>query len=1191
MLLSIAFFEFRRRLKLVSTYIYAGIFLACSFIMIAALAGAFPQMRVTLGERVSANSPYALHVLISELGLFGFFIVAVFSGRAVQQDFEYNTSPFFFSAPITKGQYLGGRLLGAILTSSAVLMISIGLGTFLATVMPWVDRSRLGPQTAWFYVQPLLVNIFPNIIFGSALFFGLAAITRKMAPVYVAAIVFVVGYSVAAILIQNIDNKTLSALLDPFGKSALGRITEYWTISEKNSQVVPLEGVYFINRVLWIGFSLLLLAVCFARFSVTQQWKERLADRVVKEAAPVEAVQSTSMKPQFSPSWRLRVFLQQTWFGFRDTVRNVYFLVISLAGMIFLIGVSTQIQKIFNTPTYPVTFKMLDSIRQFSLFFLIIIAYSSGELVWREREHGLSQIYDALPVSTVSTVAAKFFSLILAGAVLFLVLMLVGMGLQVTQGYHRFEIPLYLKELFGLQLMSFVLTVALAICVHSIVNHKYMGHLIVIAFYFVKAFGPQFGFEHHLFYFGSVPDARYSDLNGYGHLLRAVLSYDALWASVALLMAIATRLAWVRGTDDTWSERWRLARKRFGSRVRLLTAGAAVAVAGMTAFVFYNTNVLNRYLSSSTTDAMMAKYEQKYKVLEDEAQPKIISVKLSADIYPRELKARIKGSYQLENKTDQDINRLYVNVHRHSKVNSLNIELPSDELSIDKELAVHTYKLRAPLKAHQTTALNFDLEISTVGFRDRDFNTSILGNGTFFMNTVLPHIGYQSFELTEDNKRKKYGLPIRERMLPEDDPVGLQKSALSNDADFIDFAATVSTDPDQTAIAPGYLQREWNENGRRYFEYKMDSPITGVFAIQSARYSIRHDHWNEVAIDVYYHQAHPYNVEKMVQGVKDALNYYTQSFGPYQHKQLRIVEFPRYETFAISLPNTVPFSEAIGFIAKVDPSSEEDVDYPYYVTAHEVAHQWWGHQAVPAKVRGAALISETLAQYSALMVMKRRFGPAQMGRFLRYELDKYLLGRGLEQKKELPLLKVETQPYIYYQKGSLAMYALQDYIGEDKVNQALRNYLNEVKFKGPPYPNSIQFLSHLEAVTPDDRKYVIDDLFRKITLFENRAISSSARPLTNGKYEVTIKAKARKLQADEIGTQKDVPLADWIDFGALDEKGNAIALEKRKVTTEDVEVQLIVDKLPTKAGIDPLHKLIDRNPKDNVTRVDRIETS
>src|SRR4029077_8097489 len=134
--------------------------------------------------------------------------------------------------------------------------------------------------------------------------------------------------------------------------------------------------------------------------------------------------------------------------------------------------------------------------------------------------------------------------------------------------------------------------------------------------------------------------------------------------------------------------------------------------------------------------------------------------------------------------------------------------------------------------------------------------------------------------------------------------------------------------------------------------------------------------------------------------IKASLDYYTTRFGPYQHKIVRIVEFPRYAAFAQSLPNTIPYSEAIGFIARLgDP---QDIDYPFYVTAHEVAHQWWGHQLVGADARGATMLSETLAQYSAMMVMEKRYGPDNMRRFLEYELDKYLTGRSGERQRELP---------------------------------------------------------------------------------------------------------------------------------------------------------------------------------------------
>ncbi len=45
---------------------------------------------------------------------------------------------------------------------------------------------------------------------------------------------------------------------------------------------------------------------------------------------------------------------------------------------------------------------------------------------------------------------------------------------------------------------------------------------------------------------------------------------------------------------------------------------------------------------------------------------------------------------------------------------------------------------------------------------------------------------------------------------------------LSNNSDWVGVHTIVSTSPKQIAIAPGSLVREWTENGRRYFEYKLD---------------------------------------------------------------------------------------------------------------------------------------------------------------------------------------------------------------------------------------------------------------------------------------------------------------------------------------------------------------------------------
>ena len=364
----------------------------------------------------------------------------------------------------------------------------------------------------------------------------------------------------------------------------------------------------------------------------------------------------------------------------------------------------------------------------------------------------------------------------------------------------------------------------------------------------------------------------------------------------------------------------------------------------------------------------------------------------------------------------------------------------------------------------------------------------------------------------------------------------------------------------------------------------MDSPILDFFAFQSARYAVKRDKWNDVNLEIYYQPGHEYNLDRMMAATKASLDYYSRNFGPYQHKQFRIIEFPRYATFAQSFPNTIPYSESIGFIARLD--KDTNIDYPFYVTAHEAAHQWWAHQVIGGDVQGSTLLSETLAQYSALMVMKQKYGEAKMQKFLAYELDRYLIGRGAEQKKELPLGRVENQDYIHYRKGSLVMYALADYIGEENVNRALHNLVAKYAFKGPPYPNATALIDELRAVTPPKYQYVIDDWFETITLYDNRAVKAVAKPLQDGRYEVTLDVVAKKRKADELGKESDAPLHDWIDIGVLDADGAPLYREKKEITTEDSTFTVDVKGKPAKAGIDPFNLLIDRKPKDNTVPVE-----
>jgi aminopeptidase N len=327
----------------------------------------------------------------------------------------------------------------------------------------------------------------------------------------------------------------------------------------------------------------------------------------------------------------------------------------------------------------------------------------------------------------------------------------------------------------------------------------------------------------------------------------------------------------------------------------------------------------------------------------------------------------------------------------------------------------------------------------------------------------------------------------------------------------------------------------------------------------------------------------------MLDAIQTSLEYYTENFGPYYHEQARIIEFPRYATFAQAFPGTMPYSEAFGFIIDMEDTTKNNVVNA--VIAHEMAHQWWAHQVIGANMQGGTMLSESFAEYSSLMVMKQKKDDLGMKEFIKYDFNRYLRGRGSEREKELPLYQVENQGYLHYGKGSLILYALQDYIGEDKVNQAMRDFLAEYRYAEPPYPTSLDFIKHLEPQVPDSLDYLIEDWFKQITLYDFRLKEATFQAQEDGSYLVELKLENKKIYADSIGNETEVPLKDWVDIGIFEdsEAEKPILMKRLNLSSGEQTLTFTVDTKPVKAAIDPKRLLIERVYDDNYESVNEKE--
>lgn len=1199
---SIFAFEVRRLLRSVSTYVYFLVLFAVTYFVAVVAGGAFKEAKFAFGgEKIFANAPTVIDVLFSLINNYiGLIIIVAVVGNAVLKDFKANTYSMIFTTPVSKFDYLFGRFSGSMFICLLILSAP-GLGMMAGYASPWVNPSRVETFMLQPYINTYWQTVVPNAIIDGAIFFAVSLIARDIFVIWLSLIIFFVAVGISNSFFVTIEKQTLSALVDPMGNFAKRAISKTWGPYEKNHLTYAFKGLLLANRLLWLGVAAVAWFVGYSYFSFSSSPRRlALKKQKVEDNNKLTFIPSFIRKsalPPVNPQFTSSSYLRSLW-GLavnecKTLLRNTYFRIIVLFGMLLLFLVSLQLGKIYDTTTLPVTYEIVESFGgTFQLFIVVLTIMFSGEMVWRAREFRMSNIVDALPVPNWVFYISKLFGLMFMQTILVALIMVCGILVQVTKGYTNFEILLYIKYLVGFKLIDIWLLAVLAIFVQTLVSNKFLGFFIVALFYFWNTFFAEVILKHNLLIFSSDPGVVYSDMNAFGHATYGYFIFKLYWGAFALVLAALSSLLWARGTEERLKFRYINTKTRNNRPSWVVAALGLIIFIGCGSFIYYNTNVKNKFLTSFKQEELQVNYEKKFAKYKNAPQPKITDVKLNLDLYPYTRRLHASGTYVLKNKTQSAISEFLVIEQPEIKIRSISFSHPVQLARNEPDYAVRVYKLSNPLQAGDSMTMSFNLDVAPEGIEHSfsGLNTPVY-NGTFINNQAfLPSIGYNpGFELTDNAQRKKHGMGYRMTSNPITDTAAYGRNVFVHDADFISFDATISTVPDQIAVAPGYLQREWLSNGRRYFHYKMDSKIINFYSFLSARYEVKKEKWDNTNLEIYYNKGHEYDLERMFRGMKKALTYYSKEFSPYQHRQVRILEFPRYSTFAQSFPNTIPFSEGIGFIADVDDSSTENVDYPFYVTAHEVAHQWFAHQVCGADVEGSNMLSETLAQYGAIMVLEREYGEERLRKFLKIELDRYLTSRANESEKEKPLAYADIgQGYILYQKGGIIMHALSKYLGEDSLNHALKGFIQQYAFQGPPYPTTLDFIRYIRQAAPDSMQSFITDCFQKMTLYDNK-ITDAKLTKTEKAYTIDINIESKKFYADSTGKETLAGGSNYVEVGIYKNKSTVLSLTRLKLKPGANKVTLDAAEKPYKVVLDPRLLLIDKKTDDNEMRLEETK--
>jgi aminopeptidase N len=1188
MFAAIAAFEWRYQLKSPVFWVGCLIFFLLTF-------GATTVDQIQIGSRgnVNINSPFAILQTLAIMSVFAVFTVVAMVAGTVLRDDETGFAPILRSTRISKGAYLGGRFIGA---SAAALLVlaSVPLANAIGSFMPWLDSERLGPLRIDHYLWALFVFGLPTLLITAAAFFALATATRSMMWTYVGAVALLLLFFVTRGMLRDMQHDTWAALSDPFGVSALNIVTKYWTASDRNTRLPELSGLLLANRAIWLGVAAALFAVAWRTFSFAARGGAKAAKPVPAEAPAAER-QGPLPAPRADAATRWAQFMTLARFDMAFVFRSPAFFVLLGLGVLNAGGSAFYAGDWYGSGAYPATRLMVQALQNaFSIMPIIIAIYYAGELVWRDRERRMHEIVDATAAPDWAHLVPKIVAIALVLSATAGVGVLTGMAVQLAKGYTRFELGAYLVWFVLPTVISAMHLAVLSMFVQVLVPQKFIGWGVMLLYVVASVAMATAGFEHNLYNYGGAPNVPLSDMNGMSRFWVGQAWFQFYWSACATVLAVLSYALWRRGTSTALRPRL----VRLGARLRggaLALGGAGLlAFAGSGAFIFYNTNILNEYLTTPEREQALANAEKALLPFEALPLPRVTAVTLDVQLYPREARAVTTGSYRLENRTAVPIEQLHVNWGDRLTIDQMS--MPGAVLEKQyTEFPYRIYKLQPALQPGEARELRFVTTLEERGFSNNNALTRIVDNGSFVNNSeIAPTIGMsRDGLLTDRSKRRKYGLPADLRPPTLEDESGRARSMFSAASGWVDADITVTTDADQTPIAPGYTVSDRVANGRRTVHFKPDAPIEFFFSIQSARYEVRRDKAGAVDLAVYYHKGHEYNVQRMLDSMKASLALFSEQFSPYQFRQARILEFPSYGDFAQSFANTIPYSENIGFLTKL--GGDDKVDVVTFVTAHEIAHQWWGHQLSPSNQQGATMLVETFAQYSALLVMEQLYGPEQMRRFLKYELDRYLRGRGGEAVEELPLARVENQQYIHYRKGAVTMYWLKEVVGADKVNRALAAMLRQHAFKPAPYANTLDFLELLRAEAGPEHDALITDLFEKITLLDVKAADARSVKRADGKYEVSFSVDARKLYADGKGKETEAPLDEAFDIGVFSAEpgrpgysaASVLSFARQRIKTGKQTVTVVVDKEPQFVGVDPFNKRIDRNSEDNVVRIDK----
>ncbi|MBU1821930.1 MAG: ABC transporter permease, partial [Bacteroidetes bacterium] len=770
-------FEFKYQLRHVSTWLMLLVFLLFGF-------GVLRLVTLTSGTYLNAPGTIAFFTVFGSA--IWLVIGGVVAGDAATRDVHTRMHPLTFTTPVSKFSYLSARFLAA-LALNVLVMLVLYVGMLLSYYGPGARTQFLGPFRLASYLTNFAFIALPTVLVTTAIQFTCATLSGRAIASYIASIFIIIFSQFGGTTVRfALEWKVLGSLMDLLGTSIVAEM-EGWTPIDSNTRLILLEGTWLWNRIMWLGIAAGALAFTYFRFRLAHITSNGgLFDLLRRRPASVRSAAQVSLETPHTlsqPIDRINLPNLARNFTFATYVRQVlaiagtsFWSIAKSRGGLTLVAIlaigtglfATEYMEYLGVPLLARTQEVLRMLTpplssyqtQWIIIPLLTIFYA-GELIWREREAGLHELSDTTPVPEWVMFLGKFMGLALIITIWVGFLMLAGIINQLVMGYYHFEIGVYLKALFGIQLTNYLLFALLVFVIHVVVNQKYLGLIAAFGAYGYLLFSSMIGVEHNMLVYASDPGWAYSDMSGFGPFITPWLWFKFYWASWAFFLGVLATLFWVRSKEGGLTSRLHGAQHRLPEYKNPLALSLAlVLVSG--SFIFYNTNLANTYTTREDRMELRAEYERRYGQYENTPQPALARTKLHVEIYPADQAADIEGTYQLVNRSKAAIGFIHLSILPHLRLSGISFDRAATPVVLDEHHGYRIYTLKKQLAPGDSVQMSFKIQIKTSGFSNEGVDASVVANGTHIESDWMPVIGYnENRRLREARDREKYGLAPR----------------------------------------------------------------------------------------------------------------------------------------------------------------------------------------------------------------------------------------------------------------------------------------------------------------------------------------------------------------------------------------------------------------------------------------------